>query len=80
VLARIIEPTSKLDVVRVLEETFVPDAQASPYANPLWRKQISTACAAHAALGPASHSLGRASKPAAPTDDGVGGQLFTASQ
>src|SRR5437016_3686612 len=61
VLARIIEPTSKLDSLRVLEETGVTapsyatlKRRLPAYANPLWRKAISTACAAHAALGPAS--------------------------
>src|SRR5262249_43193262 len=61
VLARIIEPTSKLDSMRVLEETGVDPVayrtftrRLRRYGNPLWRKGISAACAAHAALGPAS--------------------------
>jgi hypothetical protein len=61
VLARITEATSKLDALRVLEEAGV-DAPSyatlkrrlSRYGKPLWRKGISAACAAHAALGPAS--------------------------
>jgi hypothetical protein len=61
VLARIIEPTSKLDSLRVLEEAGVETLayrtltrRLSRYGNPLWRRDISAACAAHAALGPAS--------------------------
>jgi hypothetical protein len=61
VLARIIEPTSKLDSMRVLEETGVDPVayrtltrRLRRYGKPLWRKGISAACAAHAALGPAS--------------------------
>jgi hypothetical protein len=61
VLARIIEPASKLDSLRVLEET---GASAPSYrtllrrlpvfAKDSWRQQLSAACAAHAGLGPAS--------------------------
>jgi Transposase DDE domain len=61
VLARIIEPVSKLDSLRVREEA---GAAAAPYrtvtrrlrafAAQEWRQRISAACAAHAALGPAS--------------------------
>ena len=61
VLARIIEPTSKLDSMRVLEETGVDPVayrtltrRLRRHGKPLWRKGISAACAAHAALGPAS--------------------------
>ena len=61
VLARIIEPTSKQDSLRVLAEAGV-DAASYPtlnrrlpvYATEAWRRQLSAACAAHAALGPAS--------------------------
>jgi Transposase DDE domain len=62
VLARIIEPTSKLDAARVLEEAGV--ASPAPYATlkrrlPVyakgsWQSKLSVACARHAALGPAS--------------------------
>jgi hypothetical protein len=61
VLARIIEPASKLDSLRVLEET---GASAPSYrtllrrlpvfAKDSWRQQLSAACTAHAGLGPAS--------------------------
>jgi Transposase DDE domain len=61
VLARIIEPTSKLDSLRVLAEAGVGAPSYATlkrrlprYGKPLWRKDISAACAAHAALGPAS--------------------------
>ncbi len=61
VAARIIEPVSKLDSLRVLDEAGV----AAPsyrtlmrrlpvYAKDAWRRKLSAACAAHARLGPAS--------------------------
>jgi hypothetical protein len=61
VLARIIEPTSKLDALRVLAEAGI----ASPsyptvkrrlpvFAAEAWRRALAAACAAHARLGPAS--------------------------
>jgi hypothetical protein len=61
VLARIIEPTSKADSLRVLDETGVA-APSYPtlnrrlplFAKPAFRQALSTACAAHARLGPAS--------------------------
>jgi hypothetical protein len=61
VLARIIEPVSKLDSGRVLEEAgVVPASYATlkrrlpAYATETWRRRLSAACAAHAGLGPAS--------------------------
>jgi hypothetical protein len=61
VLARVIEPTSKLDSLRVLAETGIAapsyrtlTRRLPRYATPLWRKALSAACATHAALGPAS--------------------------
>jgi hypothetical protein len=61
VLARIIEPTSKLDSGRVLEEAGVAPAsyptvcrRLRTYARDSWRAGLSAACAAHAELGPAS--------------------------
>ena len=61
VLARIIEPASKLDTPRVLEEVGV-DAASYPtinrrlpvYATASFRQGVSAACCAHAGLGPAS--------------------------
>jgi hypothetical protein len=61
VLARIIEPTSKLDSGRVLEEAGIAPAsyptvcrRLRRYAQDSWRAALSAACAAHAGLGPAS--------------------------
>jgi len=61
VLARIIEPTSKIDAERVLTEVGVAPASYATvkrrlrgYARPRWRQSLAAACAAHAALGPAS--------------------------
>jgi len=61
VLARIIEPASKLDSLRVLGEAGeVPPSYATvkrrlpAYAQEEWRQRLSQACAAHAKLGPAS--------------------------
>ena len=61
VLARIIEPVSKLDSLRVLEEAGItPVSYATlrrrlpAYAKEPWRQGLSAACAAHAGLGPAS--------------------------
>jgi hypothetical protein len=61
VLARIIEPTSKVDSLRVLDETGVAgpsyptlNRRLLIFAKPKFRQALSTACAAHAALGPAS--------------------------
>ena len=61
VLARIIEPASKLDSLRVLEEagTAPPsyrtvERRLPAYAQEEWRQRLSAACAAHARLGPAS--------------------------
>jgi len=61
VMARIIEPVSKLDSLRVLEEAGVTPVsyrtvkrRLPVYAKDAWRQKISAACAAHAGLGPAS--------------------------
>ena len=62
VLARIIEPASKLDSLRVLEEAGVAAAASyrtvlrrlPAYAKEAFRQELSAACAAHARLGPAS--------------------------
>ena len=61
VLARIIEPTSKVDALRVLEETGVAPPsyptlkrRLPVFAKPDFRQALSAACAAHARLGPAS--------------------------
>ena len=61
VAARIIEPVSKLDSLRVLEEAGVAPAsyptvnrRLPVYAKDSWRQKMSAACAAHARLGWAS--------------------------
>src|SRR5689334_24529756 len=61
VAARIIEPASKLDSLRVLEEAGAAAAsyrtvtrRLRAYAKDSWRQELSAACAAHARLGPAS--------------------------
>src|SRR3954468_14280268 len=64
VLARIIEPTSKLDSLRVLEEVGVAGPSYATvrrrlpaYATEAFNARLAAACAAHAALGPASFVL-----------------------
>lgn len=61
VLARIIEPASKLDSLRVLTEAGITApsyrtvARRLPvFAKKSWRQALAAACAAHAGLGPAS--------------------------
>jgi hypothetical protein len=61
VLARIIEPVSKLDSLRVLEEAGAAAVsyrtvlrRLPAYAKEEFRQELSAACAAHARLGPAS--------------------------
>jgi hypothetical protein len=61
VLARIIEPTSKLDSARVLVETGISAPsyrtllrRLPTYAKQAWRQKLAAACAAHARLGRAS--------------------------
>ena len=60
VLARIVEPTSKLDSLRVVEEAgFDPPAYATlkrrlpAFAKESWRQKLAAACARTADLGPA---------------------------
>ena len=79
VLARIIEPVSKLDSLRVLEEAGVAPAsyrtvkrRLPAYAKDSWRQKISAACAAHARLGPASLVLYDVSTLYFETDEGDG--------
>ena len=61
VAARVIEPVSKLDSLRVLEEAGVApvsyptvNRRLPVYARQAWRQRLSAACAAHARLGRAS--------------------------
>jgi len=59
--AEIIEPTRKLDSARVLAEAGLSPASYATvkrrlpvFATETWREKLAAACAAHAALGPAS--------------------------
>ena len=64
VLARIIEPTSKADSLRVIDEAGIAPVSCPTlnrrlpvFAKPVFRQALSAACAAHARLGPASLAL-----------------------
>jgi hypothetical protein len=79
VLARIIEPVSKLGSLRVLAEAGVAPASYATlkrrlpaYAKEAWRRKLSAACAAHAGLGPASLCLYDVSTLYFETDEGDG--------
>jgi hypothetical protein len=79
VLARIIEPSSKLDSLRVLDEAGVAPASYATlkrrlpvYARDSWRRKLSAACAAHAGLGRASLVLFDVSTLYFETDEGDG--------
>lgn len=79
VLARIIEPSSKLDSIRVLEEAGLPPPsyrtikrRLPVYAKDEFQQRISAACAAHAGLGPASLVLYDVSTLYFETDQGDG--------
>jgi hypothetical protein len=61
VLARLIEPTSKLDTIRVLTELGIDPPgyrtifrRLPSYATDRWRQALAAACAAHVRLGPAT--------------------------
>jgi hypothetical protein len=61
VLARIIEPTSKLDSLRVLDEVGIPSVsyrtlkrRLPAYAKDAWRERLAALCAHHVGLGPAT--------------------------
>jgi len=80
VLARIIEPTSKVDSLRVLEEVGVdpvPSYATLKRRLPVWataqfRQKLAAACARHAAVGPASLVLYDVSTLYFETDTGDG--------
>jgi hypothetical protein len=79
VLARIIEPVSKADSLRVLEEAGLAGPSYATlkrhlpaYAKEEWRQRISAACAAHAGLGSASLVLYDVSTLYFETDEGDG--------
>ena len=61
VLARLVEPTSKLDTIRVLIELGIQAAgyrtifrRLPTYATAQWRQGLEAACADHVGLGPAT--------------------------
>jgi hypothetical protein len=61
VLARVIEPVSKLDSIRVLDELGITPPsyptikrRLPVYAKTEWRQQLAAACANHVGLGPAT--------------------------
>ena len=79
VLARIIEPTSKLDSLRVIDEAGVPPPSYATvkrrlpaFAEQSFRAGLAAACAAHAGLGPASLVLYDVSTLYFETDTGDG--------
>lgn len=79
VLARIIEPSSKLDSIRVLHEAGLPapsyrtiKRRLPGYAETEFQQRLSAACAAHAGLGPASLVLYDVSTLYFETDQGDG--------
>ena len=79
VLARIIEPSSKLDAARVLEEVGIAACsyptlkrRLPVYARPSWRQALAAACAAHAGLSAASLVLFDVSTLYFETDTGDG--------
>jgi Transposase DDE domain len=79
VLARVVEPTSKLDSVRVLTELGIA-APSYPtikrrlptYATSQWRGQLAEACARHVGLGPATLTLYDVTTLYFETDEGDG--------
>jgi hypothetical protein len=61
VLARAVEPTSKLEAIRVLEEIGIAapsyptiNRRLPSFATQQWRQRLAAACAAHVELGPAT--------------------------
>ena len=61
VLARLVEPTSKLDAIRVLSELGITPPgyrtifrRLPSYATDAWRQALAGACAEHVGLGPAT--------------------------
>ncbi len=79
VLGRIIDPTSKLDTIRVLTEVGVPAVsyptikrRLPSYASDAWRARVAQACAAHVGLGPATLVLYDVTTLYFETDEGDG--------
>jgi hypothetical protein len=79
VLARLIEPTSKLATIRVLEEIGIVapsyatiNRRLPGYATDEWRQRLARACAAHVGLGPATLVLYDVTTLYFETDEGDG--------
>ena len=79
VLSRLIEPTSKADSVRVIDEVGVPapayrtiTRRLPVYATDKWRQGLAAACAEHVGLGPATLVLYDVSTLYFETDEGDG--------
>jgi hypothetical protein len=78
-LARVIEPTSKLDSIRVLTEVGIAapsyptiKRRLSVYATSQWRDALASVCAAHVGLGPATLVLYDVTTLYFETDEGDG--------
>ena len=79
VLARVVEPASKLDTIRVLDEIGVDPPgyrtilrRLPGYARAEWRQRLAPACAAHVGLGPATLVLYDVTTLYFETDEGDG--------
>ena len=79
VLARLIEPASKLDTIRVLSELGISPPgyrtifrRLPAYATPEWRQALAAACADHVGLGPATLVLYDVTTLYFETDEGDG--------
>jgi hypothetical protein len=79
VLARIIEPTSKLDSLRVIEEAGISPVsyrtlkrRLPAYAGDAWRERLAALCAHHVGLGPATLLLSDVTTLYFETDTGDG--------
>lgn len=79
VLGRVVEPTSKLDTLRVIEEIGLEPVayrtltrRLKRYATADWRRRVAAACAQHAGLGAASLVLYDVSTLYFETDQGDG--------
>jgi Transposase DDE domain len=79
VLARLIEPTSKLDTIRVLDEIGIVapsyptiNRRLPVYATDQWRQRLAAACATHVGLGPATLCLYDVTTLYFETDEGDG--------
>ena len=78
-LARLVEPTSKLEAIRVLDELGIGapsyrtiKRRLPNYATDEWRQRLAAACAAHVGLGPATLVLYDVTTLYFETDEGDG--------